>query len=274
MKIVYVGNHYNKGSDDTEGHITRALTKLGHKVIRVVEKKAGRAPEGDVLLFHKWTNLDAVANFKGIKSFWYFDKVDFRGRENYVRRACDVVDVGFLTDASWVAGQDRDNLVILRQGIGVVEAEHPRKYRHNLAFTGNVYEHRKEWVEYLKRKYGLKVYDNVFNTDLYRLCGQIKIFVAPEYPGDDYYWSNRLYLILGSGGFLLHPDFEGVREEYSPEELVTYSDDLDEKIEYYLTHEEEREKIRSAGYKKTVEQYNFEERCKTLVDTWQKMLTI
>lgn len=100
-----------------------------------------------------------------------------------------------------------------------------------------------------------------------------------------YYWSDRLYETIGRGGFIIFPQITGIQDEFvtydfkvddgmfwdkapADVELVTYEfgnfNMLRERINYFLTHDEEREKIRKAGY----------ERCKnyTYVKRWETIL--
>ena len=61
----------------------------------------------------------------------------------------------------------------------------------------------------------------------------------------------RIWDILGCRGFLLTNDQPEITDYFTPgRHLVTYSDheDMLEKIEYYLSHDEEREKIAACGY--------------------------
>lgn len=69
----------------------------------------------------------------------------------------------------------------------------------------------------------------------------------------EYYWSDRVYETLGRGGFLIHPYIKGLEEEFTDgENFVFYEygnfEQLKEKIDYYLEHDAEREKIRKAGH--------------------------
>lgn len=64
------------------------------------------------------------------------------------------------------------------------------------------------------------------------------------------YTSNRHWIITASGGFSLSHRYPGC-EKWYPEGTRVYFDDIDDfitKRAYYLEHEEEREKIRAAGY--------------------------
>lgn len=73
----------------------------------------------------------------------------------------------------------------------------------------------------------------------------------------------RCFDILGCGGFLLtdyHYDFEGLLEDGV--DYVSFSDtaDMMDKVEYYLTHENERYEISRNGYEKVRHNHSFESR--------------
>lgn len=67
------------------------------------------------------------------------------------------------------------------------------------------------------------------------------------------YWSDRVYETIGRGGFLIHPYIKGLEEEFTDGETIVFYeygnfDQLKEKIDYYLEHDDERERIRKAGH--------------------------
>lgn len=71
---------------------------------------------------------------------------------------------------------------------------------------------------------------------------------------------NRVMEILGAGQFLLSEDFPEAKELFEiDKELVVFNSlsELEEKIDYYLFHDKEREKIARAGYKKVKENYSY-----------------
>lgn len=68
------------------------------------------------------------------------------------------------------------------------------------------------------------------------------------------YTSNRFWIITASGGFALTKRWPGCTDFY-PEGTRAYFDTVEEALElrdYYLTHTEEREKIRAAGYAQAI----------------------
>lgn len=73
----------------------------------------------------------------------------------------------------------------------------------------------------------------------------------------------RAFDIMGCGGFLLTNYQEDFLEFFTPnEDFVYYTDyeDLLKKIDYYLTHDKEREKIARNGYEKVKEKHTFKNR--------------
>ena len=98
-----------------------------------------------------------------------------------------------------------------------------------------------------------------------------KIVLGDSQPSPKY-WSNRIYEVLGRGGFLIHPLVEGIDKEFGPyKHFIPYTfgnfDELDEIINYYLTHDEEREKIRLAGHEYCKENYTYTKRVAEMLKT-------
>ncbi len=70
----------------------------------------------------------------------------------------------------------------------------------------------------------------------------------------------RNFEIPGAGGFLLTGAIEGLEEYYVPgKEVAVFSTprELIAQIRYYLTHDDEREKLRQAGYQRTLREHTY-----------------
>ncbi len=276
MKIAYVANHGNRASDDTEGHIAHALEQLGHKVIKVMQTGSPAGCGGaDLLLFHHWYNVNPgfLKALDVPKVCWYFDKV-WNGRDAWIREIAPLCEKVLMTDGAWAAESGLANVEVLRQGIGDRDGRlgvrDRGRYPGAVAFTGSAYGARAQWAARLKSRYGgeFRIYNDVFNRDLYDLCASVPIIVAPPYPADDRYWSNRIYLILGSGGFLVHPRLAGLADEF--EDGVHYAgygseEELYGRIDHYLRNGDERAKIAAAGYARMHERFTFTRRCEALL---------
>lgn len=82
--------------------------------------------------------------------------------------------------------------------------------------------------------------------------------------------SNRPFEVTGSGAcFFVDLVREDIKRCYQEgQEFVSFKDekDLREKVQYYLAHEEEREKISRAGYARTVRDHTYLNRVKQLLN--------
>jgi len=73
----------------------------------------------------------------------------------------------------------------------------------------------------------------------------------------------RNFEVPGSGGFLLTSDADNLTDYFEDgKEIVIFKDteDLIDKAEYYLLHEEERAAIAQAGYQRTLGEHTYEKR--------------
>lgn len=301
IRILYLARHDQLNSGDDEGAITHALTQLGHDVQRVHENKASRAYriKADLLLFHKFSGFDIIRSLEMKKVFWWFDLVDFadstlkkrcHNRKQYMKDVTPLVDLGFLTDGDHVAKDTTGKLVWLPQGadervigFGWSRVDAPKP---DVMFSGT--EHggllRSSHIRRLKEKYGSRFLhvENAYGRKLADVIASSKIVVAPDGPVTDKYWSNRVYLTLGFGGFLLHPyckmlaqgDATHAEMYEDGKEIVFYHsrDELEEKIDYYLSNHSERRHIQHAGYERTLKQHLYQHRCKKLIQIVQERL--
>lgn len=79
----------------------------------------------------------------------------------------------------------------------------------------------------------------------------------------------RSFEIMGSGGFLLsnyQQDYEELFENGVDYVFYTDYNDLEEKVEYYLTHEKERQEIADNGYRKVKELHTYKNRVDTILE--------
>jgi hypothetical protein len=162
----------------------------------------------------------------------------------------------------------------------------PNGRRYDVIFTGQrdyhpEWKYRPQLVDWLASTYGARFRrfpmpgeHAVRGHDLNVLYASTKVVVGDSlclgftHPR---YWSDRLPETLGRGGFLIMPEIEGLRDFYAPDELVTYTfgdfAGLREKIDYYLTHDDEREAIRRAGHEATKRHSTYTHRMEAMLKT-------
>jgi len=173
---------------------------------------------------------------------------------------------------------------VLRQGV-----HHPDHIKYDvpktrdLLFLGNPSSNspRRRLIKFLREKYDIRTVEGVRGLALNKLLAATKIVVGDSYPSPNY-WSNRIYEVTGRGGFLLHPATVGLDAEFTPG--VHYGEykrleedggkDLEAKIEYYLTHDKERELIRDQGFRHCGENYTYKSRVARMLEMVKEKLDV
>lgn len=316
MRILYVAKH-NSGDNDDEGAIAYVLKKFGHEVICVHEKQRHRnsgintvssmnSLKADLCLFHKWANPVEIRQIRAPKVFWYFDMVESDDqllserselRRQWFKQVMPHVDLAFLTDGSWVIKEKRTEqphwrkYAWLMQGtderfVGQMPVD-PNIKAPPILFMGtqNHGSARVQQINMLQARYGnnfqLLGGDSPRNRkhqyELAHIIANTKIVIAPIGPGNDFYWSNRVYLTLGFGGFLLHPRYKGMalfagEQAYQEgKHYVGYetNEELFSLIDKYVEEgkREERETIARQGYERTLTGHLYTHRVIQLLNT-------
>lgn len=157
----------------------------------------------------------------------------------------------------------------------------------DVIFTGSKGYHQ-EWpfrpqlIDFLHNTYGDR-FEHwggdgrgiIRGSDLNDLYASSKILVGDtlnigfNYP---YYSSDRFFEATGRGAFVIYPKIEGFAPDYIDGVHVVYYkhgdlQDLREKIDYYLEHDDEREKIRLAGQELTKSKHTYTQRWQEILDT-------
>lgn len=284
-KIAYLGK-FHKLYD--EEYIARSFEMLGCEVIRIPITTTPddialnlRKIEPDFILFPKWDCPNKVKytieelQRRGTKTIcWLFDLYFGYTREYQVNlMSFFKADYVFTTDNGH---NDRFealgiNHKCVRQGIYKPECMLlPFKdIKYEIVFVGSespIYPERNKLVKKLDATwFGKRNTDELRGNKLNELYCETRIVIGDSYPSP-HYWSNRIVETLGRGGFLIHKETEGLKEEYPY--LITYKNekDLKEKIEYYKTHEEERREIIIKNYEWVRDNYTCDKQCQKLLN--------
>lgn len=152
-----------------------------------------------------------------------------------------------------------------------------QRFAHDVIFVGSRNYHE-EWpyrpklVDWLKKTYGDRFghYGGdglgvVRGADLNNLYASAKVVVGDTLCiGFDYpeYLSDRIFETTGRGGFIIHPYIHGIAQHFKlGQEIQTYIyDDFEElkkTIDFYIEHDEQREKIRLAGHERTKRDHTY-----------------
>jgi len=163
-----------------------------------------------------------------------------------------------------------------------------QRVKYDIIFTGSKKYHkehsfRPQLIDFLRTVYGRR-FIHIGNDGeigpqrglrLNQIYRNAKVVVGDtlqinfDYP---YYFSDRLFEVPGRGGFSIFPGIQGVEDYYEPnKEIVLYKhgdlNDLKQKIDYYLTHHDERETIRLSGFDRTKRDHTYINRWRTILET-------
>jgi spore maturation protein CgeB len=273
MKILYLGKFdlpYR-----TENYVSSALSRQGHTIkAYCLARNAGsfgqltnvtETFQPDFVLFSK-SSTPAFSDYINwckqqnlLTVCWQWDLYWGYRKQRLPQFQCDLL---FTTDGGYdhkwkMLRQDLTPHRVLRQGIHKPHHHMDQPdYKWDIGFVGmpDSYNGRWKLVNHLYKTYGYKftLVEHTRGLDLNKKLSEIKVVVGDSYPSINY-WSNRIYEILGRGGFLLHPKTEGLDAEFvDGKHYVSYERDnfvaLDQTVETYLANTTLQETIRTKGW--------------------------
>lgn len=138
---------------------------------------------------------------------------------------------------------------------------HAPEYQSSVAFVGALDDYHPEWPyrkelkDFLDSNTCYRSWLTLRGDDLNDLYASVNVVVGDSLCIDfkhEHYWSDRVYETIGRGGFLIMPYIKGLEEEFVDGETIVFYefgdwDGLKQKIDYYLEHPIERERIRLEG---------------------------
>lgn len=118
-------------------------------------------------------------------------------------------------------------------------------------------------VEYTDSPLTDKYQGQAWGMDMYRVYANSKIVINRHGEVAEGYSNNmRMFEATGCGALLMTEDSKNIKDYFEPgKECVTYTstEDLIQKINYYLQHEDERRVITSNGQARTMRDHCYEE---------------
>jgi hypothetical protein len=302
LRIMYLGDFSSSWRHETQA--ANALQALAHEVSRFHEYQVPGVREVldelnsgryDCLLFYKGRiNVRAAAEIfeptgEAIAEVlqrtkvpcytWYVDRAyrfDFQpSREAWMRRVAPLCRTAFVADGA-LAQTPWARWHILREPIGhetVKKWDVPDGDREALGFIGQLYGSRQEELAAVAAAFPLRLISGVYGPALSAVVRSYKIILGPLYPTVPGFWGNRVYVVLGHGGFFLAPEVPGMREEgilagvhYAPLGADPVAD-----VRTWLARPEERERIARAGQELVLSRFTYahavQELCRVIRET-------
>lgn len=123
----------------------------------------------------------------------------------------------------------------------------PVNKKYDVGFVGNIHPNRKPFFEKLSKKFNLHV-ARAFMDDMVKIFNESRIVINLGIGGTGI--QQRVFEAMGCGSLLLTNEIpEDSRLFEDKKHLVYFNDNnVEELIQYYLDHEEERETIAQQGY--------------------------
>lgn len=304
--VLYYGDFQHFGY--CENWIAEALDRGGHHCLRIqrrtnfseaqLEKIATEFKATHLLLSKapeiRVNNLRSLRSHTGMKIvLWSFDLMKDPGNWEWFGPLAEESDICFMTDGTDADGfykQAGINRVELHQAavrglhelplVGSNVKFGASTYGVDVAFVGSAYTDRRhrlfdELARYPSfRKWGDPghvIWGEKFASCVYLSRIVIGDNFVNDVPG---YWSDRVYLTLGCGGFFLTAYVPGLEKEFeNHKHLVWWNsfDELHDLIKYYLPREAERRAIALNGYRLVHREHMYENRIQRMTEELQRI---
>jgi len=249
----------------------------------------------DLIIYSKAKKI-SIANFQWANKkyttiMWYFDiQVPF---QNSILERARRVDIFYITNIGQIPflTQNGVNARYLPQACYTDYSykSNNREYLYDVSFIGNNNKHmgmREMLLKQVSEYYDLHLWgkrwetgttytshERIFGEKYANVCIRSKIVL--DIKSYEYcllangYFSNRVFITLGYGGFLLSQKVKGKDEIFEDGKHLVYFETQDELIEligYYLSHDEEREKIARQGKEYVLQNHTYRIRIAQILD--------
>lgn len=304
VRIGFIGNFAVPYTTECEREWS--FLQLGHTVVRFQENRTNAKrllsalPSLDMLVYSHTHDpayvIDGLIDvFKAYKDAGVPTVSAHLDRWAWLKRVKDVgveatwfTEHIFMADASPEAVELYDELglnwhylrpAVVERDCYMADPDHVR-FPHEIIFTGSrgyhpEYPFRPKLIDWLHQTYGDRFghyggdgIRTLRQRDLNVALASAKIVVGDScFGGRPNYVSDRYYETRGRGGFLLHPEVDGVDHEGAAHYQAGNLDSLSEAIEYWLSHDSERENMRRQGFEHVRTHETYTHRAQQILDT-------
>jgi GT2 family glycosyltransferase len=190
----------------------------------------------------------------------------------------DIIDTMFLTNRGQI--EEYKNAYNLKRVFYMPQGFDPYiQHRldlpevYDVGFAGAISDEplhrtRRKLINALQKKYNLKV-SNTIRNNIAEFYNQTKtVFGASDF---DYelYTSNRFFVALGCGACYVTKKFKGIELLAENKKHLLWFENKEELfdiLDYYISHDSERKKIRQAAEKLAFEKHTYEDRIRNILD--------
>jgi hypothetical protein len=299
IKTIWYYGEFNKPSD-CENWIASAFNRNGFYCYRVDKssvpwqdfKRRAIQERPDACLFTKIPNVpfeefhNLRQNYDGLLLWWTFDWMGHATNQWYWPMA-QISDICFQTDGYGDAAkydQWKINRYEVHQAADFqhdipkeILPEDINRFSCDVAFAGSLYTERRREIHRLLQSMDIdyKYWGNAHRNELWgeefaKMCYLSKIIIGDNFVNDVAgYWSDRVYLTLGCGGFFLASYVLGLEKVFVRNHHIAWYEglpDLETKVMRFLEQESRRKVIASQGYELVREKHTYDNRLQRVRD--------
>ncbi len=286
-RIILISARLSNYPWGTGNFIHKALTALGHEVVDIDFRRDREHMEellqqpADLVIAYKASGINPrLLEMKSCPTvLWYPDDVHtVQHARNDLQASGYAYDYVYYFDQAGLSTLQRmgiahSSFLPLATDPTVYRYIPGTKKKYDVAFVGSVYPNRRALLDRLKEKFNV-LETKAFMEDMVRIFNEAKIVLNLGVGNSGY--PLRVFEALGSRSFLLTNEIrEGDTLFRDREHLVYFNDEnIEDLIEYYLEHDDEREAIAQNGYEEVVKKHTFGLRIeKILQDVGRKSFT-
>lgn len=226
--------------------------------------------------------IKSILGKHGKTAFWF---VDLAKQINENPILGKNIDIMFLSNAGQLEEYKKKwqikDIFFMPQGCYVIDTfSQTKSYKYNVVFLGRRqqndlrYAKRNKILNAFKNKTGLTEFTETIDLETtMKLYQESKIILGSSWRNDiECYSSDRIFNVLGAGGFYLCSYFPGIEKMFRNRDHLVWFKTTEEGIqlaEYYLIHDKEREKIAYNGYELVKNKHTYQDRLKNIIDIVQ-----
>jgi len=239
-------------------------------------------------------NIFFLKQLKKPLFWWYFDSANAsRKRLKDVIRVAKNTKIFFNRDKINFSNYTKLGIkpIWLDQGAPDIinEKYNCNNFEYDVGFFGSlssVHKSRAKLLKKIDEKFNLIIYSKdkhkfkklgfknvknfVFKNQIPEAISKIKItLILNSTCSAPYYWSDRIHIMIGSGGFCLTEFIEGIDKKYLPNKhhiIFNGENDCFEKINFWLKKNEKRKIIINNGFKHAHKYHSYKSRVLEFLD--------
>lgn len=215
-----------------------------------------------------------LTNFKGLKAFWSIDShcAMFNHQQHCAKHKFDLLLLSnehhsemfknFVGNVTWFPNGYPSDLIFPNQDI---------KRDIDVGFCGSLIGNRSAWLDMIGARFNLKRDIFKLGSEMVDCFSSYKISFNINIADDINF---RTFESTGAGSLLLTNYTPNLEKLFKiGEEIIVYnsSDDLIDKINHFLIHDDQRETISQAGMKRSSTFHSYDSRAKGLIDIFNSL---